>query len=621
MKTVPHAEYPRPQLRREHWENLNGEWEYAFRATEDRPITYDGTILVPFSPETEMSGVGRTLRPGEYLHYRRQISTKAPGEGWHLLLHFGAVDERCAVFVNGQCAGGHRGGYLSFSMEITPYLSPEGEAEITVVVQDDTDEGWAARGKQKSEPGGMFYPGQSGIWKTVWMEWVPPVYIESVVMEPRLDEGCLALRVTLGGAIEAGAEQNAAIEDSTAQAAAEQNAAIEDSTARAGAETTGYAIRAAAYSGNEKCGEAALENGKETLVKISPLRLWSPEEPHLYDLEITAGEDRVESYFAMRKFSLGRDARGIPRFMLNGRPYFMNGVLDQGYWPQSLMTPPDDRAMVLDIRRMKRLGFNMLRKHVKVECDRWYYHCDRLGMLVWQDAVNGGGKYDMNFVCNLPTVFTAMQRMVKDDHGYARFAREDPEGREAFVRELGEMIEQLRNVPSLCVWGPFNEGWGQFDARRVTALIRKADRTRLIDQASGWFDQGGGDFRSIHNYFRVLTVRPGRRIAAVTEYGGYSCLSPGHAKRNDMKAYRKFDTPEALMAAYEKLILRDILRQIPNGLGAAVYTQLSDVEDEVNGIYTYDRELLKLDMRTVRRLNRAVQRVFEKSVAGAGKRV
>ena len=212
-------------------------------------------------------------------------------------------------------------------------------------------------------------------------------------------------------------------------------------------------------------------------MKISPLRLWSPEEPHLYDLEITAGEDRAESYFAMRKFSLGRDARGIPRFMLNGRPYFMNGVLDQGYWPQSLMTPPDDRAMVLDIRRMKRLGFNMLRKHVKVECDRWYYHCDRLGMLVWQDAVNGGGKYDMNFVCNLPTVFTAMQRMVKDDHGYARFAREDPEGREAFVRELGEMIEQLRNVPSLCVWGLFNEGWGQFDARRVTAMIRKADRT------------------------------------------------------------------------------------------------------------------------------------------------
>ena len=588
MNTIPHSDYPRPQLRRGYYVILNGLWDYAITKTQEPPAQYDGKILVPYSPETELSGVGRTLQPGEFLHYRRRIQTKAPGEGWHLLLHFGAVDEHCAVYVNGQCAGGHRGGYLHFSMEITQFLQEDGSAEITVAAADGTDTGWCARGKQTLSPGGMFYRPQSGIWKTVWMEWVPPVYIASIKMEPRLDEECLALRVFLGG-----------VKESAEGRTSEQNK-----------ET----IHAAAFFGNEKCGEAELRDGEETLLKLSSIYPWSPEEPQLYDLELSCGEDCAVSYFAMRSFSVGVDRKGIRRFFLNGKPYFCNGVLDQGYWPQSLMTPPDDRAMVLDIRRMKRLGFNMLRKHIKVECDRWYYHCDRLGMLVWQDAVNGGGKYDMNFVCNLPTVFTAMQRHVRDDRGYARFARENSEGRETFVRELGEMVDQLYNVPSICVWVPFNEGWGQFDAAKVSAYLHSLDSTRLIDEASGWFDQGGGDFYSIHNYFRVLRVKPGRRINAVTEYGGYSCLIPGHAQNNDMKAYKKFDTPQELTEAFEKLIRRDIVSQIRNGLGAAVYTQLSDVEEEVNGFYTYDRAVLKMDMRTVRRVNRLVQRVFEKTV-------
>ena len=332
---------------------------------------------------------------------------------------------------------------------------------------------------------------------------------------------------------------------------------------------------------------------------VPDAKLWSPESPTLYDLVLTVkknGEavDTIKSYFGMRKFGIGKDKQGLPRLMLNNEPYFQRGLLDQGYWSDGGLTPTTDEAMIFDISEMKRLGFNMLRKHIKVEPLRWYYHCDRLGMIVWQDMVSGGSTYHMPWVCYMPTLFPHMSAHTKDNH-YELFSRGSEEGRKSWEQECLDTIDHLYNVPSIAAWVPFNEGWGQFDAARIAKMVAKKDPTRPVDHASGWFDQKGGDFRSIHNYFRPLQVKlDGKRAFVISEYGGYACHIDGHSSVDRVYGYQKYDTPEEMAAALKQLFSRQLFPLISKGLSGAVYTQLSDVEEEVNGLVTYDRRIVKL---------------------------
>ncbi len=601
--TIPFPEYPRPQMRRDNYTILNGPWSYAVSGSVTEPSAYEGTILVPYSPESPLSGVGRTLQPGEYLHYRRTLPLSGEEiarnlkEGKRLLLHFGAVDERCRVYINGKFAGEHRGGYLSFTIDMTAHLKTDGaENAVHVVVRDDSDTSFHSRGKQKLSPGGMFYSAQSGIWQTVWMEWVPDNYISSLRITPHLESELLELTVY----------------DTPADARLSRFGSHD----RADAIGRIFVDDPESSEGRREIHRFYLHTGDRVYVRVADPHPWTPEDPFLYTLTVEMGSDIVESYFGMRSFTAGKDAHGIPRFCLNGKPYFANGVLDQGYWKEGLMTPPDDRAMIEDIRRVKGLGFNMLRKHVKIEPARWYYHCDRLGMLVWQDAVNGGGVYDMNFLCNMPNLISPTQKMIRDDgeDRYPRFARSDPEGRQEYLQELTQMVDQLYNAVSICTWVPFNEGWGQFDARKAERIVKSLDKTRLVDHASGWFDQGAGDYRSVHNYFHPLSVKPESRIYALTEYGGYSRIVPGHGEKNGMSAYRRFDSEMEITEAFSKTVRRSILPNIAKGLSATVYTQLSDIEEEVNGLYTYDRQVLKINGKALRRLNRMLEQAFRDAV-------
>ena len=594
---IPFPEYPRPQLRRREYTILNGLWDYAFTKSSQRPERYDGKILVPFSPETKASGVERILMPWEFLHYRRTISLGEIPAGKRLLLHFGAVDESASVRINGRSAGIHRGGYLPFELDITD-LVHAGSNELTLSVKDRTEYSFCARGKQRLLRGGMFYTSQSGIWKSVWMEWVPAVHIAGLRMVPDIDRGILRLTV----------EAVRGCRENVREDAGQRPLRCQDPLRRPSftAVVSRKGLAAVKISGHA---------WEEVCIPLPDAQLWTPQHPALYDLTVRLQEDEVQSYFAMRKFSVEKDRHGTPRFFLNNKPYFLNGVLDQGYWPGSLMTPPSDRAWIRDIRGMKGLGFNMLRKHVKIEADRFYYHCDRIGMLVWQDMPCGGEVWNMFLLGYLPNMIPPFGRAVRDGAGSRWFfSRNSLQGRVSFTRELTQMVQHLRNVPSICVWGPFNEGWGQFDADFHTDLIRRLDNTRPVDQASGWFDQGGGDFYSIHNYFRPLKVKCRTRVTALTEYGGYSCRIPGKGGANGMPAYQSFRSPRELNRAWVLLMKNMVYPNIRRGLSAAVYTQLSDIEEEINGILTYDRKVIKLRPQTVRRMNRILYKEFERSV-------
>lgn len=562
----PLPEYPRPQLRRNSYLNLNGIWEYAITKTAEKPAAMQGEIVVPFSPETPLSGVGHILQPDEYLWYRRSV-TLPEGffRGGRLLLHFGAVDQRCTVWVNGQEAGSHTGGYLPFALDVTELI--EGDAfTLELRVTDPTDTGSLSRGKQRLKNTGIWYTPQSGIWQAVWMECVPENYLRSLRITPKPEENAVHIRLEA---------------DDPAMAAV---TICRDGGIIAEGQTD--------------------ENGESTLtIPAEELRLWSPEDPFLYDAAITlTGGDKVESYFGMRAFGIGRDEKGLPRLLLNGKPYFQNGLLDQGYWSDGYYTAPSDEALIHDIAEMKRLGFNMLRKHIKVEPLRWYYHCDRLGMLVWQDMMNGGESYSPLSIY----VFSNLGLRVKDDR-YRYFSRSDEAGRTHYYEELGQMIDLLYNTVSLALWVPFNEGWGQFDALKAAEFIRKRDDTRPIDHASGWYDQGGGDIKSIHWYFRPYHHKQPpkeQRPICLTEYGGYNCAVPGHCWGEGAEfGYKKIADPAEFNRAFQKLMEEQIIPAKERGLAAAVYTQVSDVEGERNGLLTYDRKVCKANEAIFRAVN------------------
>ena len=566
-KVCPLSEYPRPQLKRAGWVCLNGVWEYAIQSvqeteTSDSPPKYDGEILVPYSPECLLSGVGRQLLPGETLWYRREFKFDPPTQGKRIILHFGAVDQKCTVYINDQKVGTHYGGYWPFSFDITDFVKSE-PTVIAVAVSDDSDKGLEAYGKQKLECGGIWYTAQSGIWQTVWAETVPEKHIEHIKITPRCE-----------------------------------NSEVQFEIAFTNPHTVPIEIRI--FDEDQLVSESCFDTDTFSL-SMPDFRYWSPDDPFLYNVKIKAGDDEVESYFGMRAFGILKDSSGHPRLSLNGKPLFHTGLLDQGYWSDGMLTPPSDDAMIWEIKEVKKLGFNMLRKHIKIEPLRWYYHCDRLGMLVWQDFVSGGGPYGEFATRYLPFVGIRLQ-----DNGKNKgFGRTNMGGRAVFERDMLRTVNLLYNIVSLSVWVPFNEGWGQFDAKKICEKLREMDDTRAIDHASGWHDQRTGDFSSHHVYYKPFRMKPDKhgRVQALTEFGGYSCPSEGHMATDKLFGYKMYSGKQELNTAIARLYAEEVIPKIKHGLAATVYTQVSDIEEEINGLLTYDRAEMKIDGEVMRKIN------------------
>ncbi len=551
-------EYPRPQLQRKSYINLNGEWNY--RVTDALgQVACEGPIEVPFSPEARLSGtVGHVLKPDEILEYSKIFTLEKVKKSKHLILHFGAVDQVCQVSINGINLGTHEGGFTSFSFDISDFVI-EGDNEIKVKVWDYTDVEGYARGKQSFNPSGMWYSAQSGIWQTVWMEWVPAAYVTGIKLKPNIDDNVLTIELKVS-------EQKDKLNISSA------NQDLIKSYDVHMVSTDKYIME----------------------IHLNDYKLWTPEEPNLYFINVEYGKDKFSTYFAMRHFGVANDEKGIPRLTLNHKPYFMNGVLDQGYYPESLMTPPSDAAMIYDIETIKSIGFNMIRKHCKIEPMRWYFHCDRLGMIVWQDIVNGGTKYDMNMVCNVPTIIRSFENAKDKGHFLQKFTgRLSDKSKELWRKECVDIINQLYNVPSIGQWCLFNEGWGQFDAKACHEYAKDLDDTRPMDAASGWFHEDCGDVFSEHIYFHDLKVKPTNRPYVISEYGGYSLKVDGHVKRDAIYGYKNFDQLNDLQNAFD-VLMEKIKSLEDEGLSGAVFTQATDIEDELNGLITYDRKVQKL---------------------------
>ncbi len=538
-------EYPRPQLRRKEWKNLNGLWDYAIRPKKEKSISsFDGKILVPFPVESALSGVMKKLNHKKRLWYRCKFSIPDSWKGKKILLHFGAIDWKATVFINDKEVGAHKGGYVPFSLEISEYLNKNNENELRVAVWDPTNKDSQERGKQSLSPWGIYYTSISGIWQTVWLEPVSHTYIENLRMIPDIDGQILNLTVNVRNV-----QPNDII-----------HVEIKDED---------YELLSTVGKTNEKLQ-----------IKIPNMKLWSPASPFLYGLIVKIEQDmmimdEVESYFGMRKIALGRDENGIVRIELNNKPIFQYGPLDQGYWPDGLYTPPTEEALIYDIEIIKKLGFNMIRKHVKVEPLRWYYYCDKIGMLVWQDMPNGG-----------------------------KFYLRGKESKKNYWNELETMVSTLYNSPSIVVWVPFNEGWGQFDTKKVVNWIKNHDPSRLIDNASGWFDKKVGDIRDIHKYpGPKLPKLEKTRAVVVGEFGGLGLRVENHVwQKKLMWSYKKSSEPEGLIEKYGNLISK-LKPLIKKGLCAAVYTQITDVEGEINGLLTYDREIVKIDEEKLKQLN------------------
>ena len=483
-----------------------------------------------------------------------------------VLLHFGAVDDECEVWINGTHVGGHRGGYLPFSFDITAEII-DGDNELVVSVWDPTDTGLQQRGKQVLSPKRIWYTAVSGIWQTVWMELVPEISIVSLKLIPDLDSETLSVEVTVRG------------------------------------ETGDFSVEAESTQNGEKITSVSGQAEGTVRLAIPNPRVWSPTDPYLYDLRVRLirdGQilDEVGSYFAMRKFGLVKDSHGHLRFGLNNQPLFLYGPLDQGYFPDGLYTPPSDEAMLFDIEYTQRIGCNMIRKHVKVEPLRWYYHCDRLGVIVWQDMPNGG-LIDGEVAATLSMTFGFHRN---DTRQLNRFGRAAAENCARYQSELKEMIDHLYNVVCIAVWVPFNESWGQFQSKAVAEWGKEYDPTRLVDHASGWFDQGGGDFQSRHVYVKKMKrPKPDRRAFVISEFGGYSLKISGRVWDEDKKyGYRYYETSDKLTVAYVNLLEKELKPLVSQGLAAAIYTQTTDVEIEINGYLTYDREVEKMDSEKLR---------------------
>lgn len=553
-KNCPLAEYPRPQFVRNSYINLNGCWKCEFSKSSELPSDFKTDITVPFSPETPLSGVGRVLEPTEYLHYEKRFNIPSDFNKGRVFIHFGAVDQIADVYLNGVHIGSHSGGYTPFSFEITDNIK-EGENRLNVTVRDFSDTKQYSRGKQKFNRGGIWYSPQSGIWQTVWLESTPKEYLHSVKITPDFDNEQVRFD------FEADAE-----------------------------------VLVSVYDGDMLIAETA-----EKVVRIPDFKPWSPESPFLYNVVFSCGKDRVRSYFGMRKFSVGKDENGMPRLFLNNKPYFHNGLLDQGYYPDGFLTPPSNEAMEYDVKTVKKMGFNMLRKHIKIEPLLWYHYCDVNGILVWQDMVNGGGKYGLE-VSVLPFIGVNL-----DDTNYKTFKRTDASQRESYYKELREMLDALYNCPCIAVWVPFNEGWGQFDSAKAYKFIKEFDKTRVVDSTSGWHDRGVTDVISKHIYFTPIKVKAGAKPYVLSEFGGFSHRVNGHTFNNKMFGYKIYNSPESLAKAYKKTFEKVIIPQISKGLSATVYTQLTDVEDELNGLLTYDRKVVKISVDILKKINERVK--------------
>jgi beta-galactosidase/beta-glucuronidase len=558
-KALP--EYPRPQMVRKDWQNLNGLWDYAVRPKgNDRPEKFDGQILVPYPVESALSGVMKRIdNVAERLWYRRTFTVPTDWSGKNVLLHFGAVNWDSTVWVNGKKLGEHLGGYDGFDFNITEALKHNGQQEIVVSAWNPADAGTQPRGKQVRKPGGIFYTPSTGIWQTVWIEPVPKTAIDSVTIVPDVDKNVVRIAVKAHGDLN-GKHVDASY-------------SYKGKTTIVGGRTWTPAGGAGALSPVE--GEIT----SLTLPVADPI-LWSPDSPYLYSTKVSLtdavfGVDMVETYFAMRKVSIAKDDKGVTRIFLNNKPQYMIGPLDQGFWPDGIYTAPTDEALKYDIEMTKKLGYNMARKHVKVEPDRWYYWADKLGLLVWQDMPSG----DRSIGPKQPDLVRS------------------PESAKQYDLELQRMIDGRRNHPSIIMWVVFNEGWGQFDTPRVTNWVKEYDPSRLVNCASGWTDRGVGDVHDIHVYPGPGTTKPEEHRAAVLgEFGGLGLPLEGHTWQSTKNwGYRQFKTRDEVTKAY--LSLMDHLQpEIADpGMSAAVYTQTTDVETEVNGLMTYDREIVKPD--------------------------
>lgn len=553
----PLPEYPRPQFVRDSYISLNGTWNYTIKKNSSMPVTgFPGRITVPFSPETELSGVCRVIMPDDYLFYQKSFTLPEGFNKGRVFIHFGAVDQVAKVYLNGKFVGKHVGGYTPFKFELTPYLAAEGEENSLVVrVNDYSDTKSYSRGKQKMKRGGIWYSPQSGIWQSVWLESTPVQFLESVRITPDYDNAQVKFEYT----------------------------GTDD-------------VRVIIYD-----GKTEVANTKDHVVKLPGFRAWSPESPFLYQVDFRACGEVIKSYFGMRKFSVGVDENGVKRLFLNNKPYFHNGLLDQGYYSDGYLTPPSNEAMENDVLFAKTAGFNMLRKHIKIEPLLWYHYCDVHGILVWQDMVNGGGEYGLE-VSVIPFVGINL-----DDHNYRLFHRTDKAGRDMYYNELKETVDHLYNCPCIAMWVPFNEGWGQFDSAKAYKMIKELDPTRVVDTTSGWHDLGSSDVISKHIYFTPIHVKTGNKPYVLSEFGGFSMKVDGHTFNNKMFGYKIYRSKETLTKAYARLYNNTIIPQIKDGLCAAVYTQLTDVEDELNGLMTYDRKVIKIDIETLKKINERVK--------------
>ena len=574
----PHPEHPRPQLVRPEWRNLNGLYDCAIRPREEaRAPVFDERILVPFPVESALSGVGRALGAEERLWYRRRFSAPRAPAHHTWLLHFGGVDWRTEVWLDGRSVGGHEGGFDPFSFDVGAL---GGDHELVVAVADPTDSGPQPRGKQARRAPlvvrPVFYTPASGIWQTVWLELVPRTHVSRIVLRPSADS--LRIEVRLCGA------------------------------------RGGERLRATALSDGQPLCLADGSADAGVLLEMPDARLWSPSDPFLYDLELQLlrdGEtvDRATSYFGLREIEVREDGRGLRRFFLNGEPILPHGLLDQGYWPDGIYTAPSDEALRFDLEQTKQLGFNLVRKHVKVEPARWYWHCDRLGLMVFQDMPNGD-RLTRGIPIGGIAPFDASRWLG------ARGIRRTASSAAIFERELEAMIETLGNHPAIVLWVPFNEGWGQFDAARIADRVRELDPTRPVDAASGWIDPGNGDVRDVHVYYpgpRLPSRRDPRRAEVLGEWGGLGLEVSGHRWPRRAFAYKILDSRAALQQRYATQ-LDALERLVPQGLAAAVWTQTTDVEGEVNGLFTYDRAVLKVDPDWLRQRNERVFSVFADAV-------